>query len=63
MGLVFQASLKFCEMDAKDFHITGDFNVDLGMIYTNEKDIEELDGMHGPLCWRVYNKNPGGFRK
>ena len=30
---------------------------------TDEKDIEELEGMCGPLCWQGYDKNFGGFLK
>ena len=29
----------------KKFYITGDFNVELGIICTDENDIEELSGM------------------
>ena len=28
-----------------------------------ENDIDELMGIHGPLCWQVYDKDPGGFKK
>ena len=49
---------------AKDFHITGDVNAQLGMMCTDEKDIEELSEMMcGLLCWQGYDKDPGGFKK
>ena len=48
---------------AKDFYITGDLNVELGLMCTDEKGIEELSEMYGPLCWQGYVKNPGGFKK
>ena len=35
---------------AKDFYITGDLHVELGMMCTDEKDIEEVNEMYGPLC-------------
>ena len=48
---------------AKDFYITGDLIVELGMMCTDENDIEDLEGMYGPLCWQGYDKDPGGFKK
>ena len=48
---------------AKDFCITSDLNVELGLMCTDEKDIEELTKMYGPLCWQGYDKNPGGFKQ
>ena len=48
---------------ARDFHITGDFNVELGLMCTDENDSEELTNMYGPLCWQGYDKDPGGFKK
>ena len=48
---------------AKDFHISRDPNVELGVMSTNEKDTEELDGMYGPLCWQRYDQDSGGFKK
>ena len=39
------------------------FNVDLGMMCTDEKVIEELNEMYGLLCWQGYDKDPGGFKK
>ena len=45
---------------AREFYITGDLNVELGMMCTDEKDIEELNEMSGPLCWHGYEKDPGG---
>ena len=29
------------------------------MMCTDEKDIEELNDMSGPLCWQGYDKDPG----
>ena len=48
---------------ARDFYITGDLNVELGLMCTNEKDNEELTKMYGPLCWQGYDNDPGGFKK
>ena len=47
---------------ARDFHITGDLNVVLGMMCTDENDIEDLNDMYGPLCWQGYDRDPGGFK-
>ena len=47
----------------RDFCIAGDINVELGLMCTDEKDIEELTKMYGPLCWQVYDKDPGGFQE
>ena len=33
------------------------------MLCTDEKDIEEWEGMYGPLCWQGYDKDPGDFKK
>ena len=30
---------------------------------TDEKDIEELNEMYGPLCWQIYDHDPGGYKK
>ena len=48
---------------ARDFHITGNLNVELGMMCTDENDIEKLTGIYGLLCWQGYDKDPGGFKK
>ena len=48
---------------ARDFYITCDFNVELGLMCTDENDSEELTNMYGPLCWQGYDKDPGGFKK
>ena len=48
---------------AKRFYITGDLNVELGMICTDENDIKELNEMYGPLCWQWYDHDPGGYKK
>ena len=48
---------------AKDFHISRDPNVELGVMSTDEIDTEELDGMYGPLCWQGYDHDPGGVKK
>ena len=37
---------------AKDFYITGDFNVELGLLCTDEDDSDEPNEMYGPLCWQ-----------
>ena len=48
---------------ASEFYITGDPNVVLGLMCTDEKDIEELNEMYGLLFWQGYEKDPGGFKK
>ena len=48
---------------AREFHITRDLNVELGMMCTDEKDIEELNEMYGRSCWQGYDHDPGGFKK
>ena len=40
---------------AKGFYTTSDLNAELGMMCTDEKDLEELNEM----CWRGYDKDPG----
>ena len=30
---------------------------------THSDDIEELDEIYGPLCWRGYKQDPGGHKK
>ena len=35
---------------AKNFYITGDLNVELGLMCKMKKDIEELNEMYGSLC-------------
>ena len=51
------------EGGARDFRITGDFNVEWCLMCTDENDNEELTKMYGPLCWQGYDKDPGGFKK
>ena len=48
---------------ARELYIAGDLNVDLGMMCTDEKDIEELHEMHETLCWQGYETDHGGFKK
>ena len=35
---------------AREFYITGDFNVELGFLCTDEDDNEELSEMYKPPC-------------
>ena len=35
----------------KKFYISGDLNVELGMMCTDREDAEELAEIYGPLCW------------
>ena len=58
-----RASLKYFEKDVKDFNITSDLFVELGMMCTDENDTEELTDTYGPLYWQGYNKDPDGFKK
>ena len=48
---------------ARDFFFTGDINVELELMCTDEKNNEELTKMYGPLCWEGYDNDPGGFKK
>ena len=48
---------------AREFYITGDLNVELGLMCTDEKDIEELNEMHGTLCWQGYEKRQWRFQE
>ena len=41
---------------AKNFYVTSDLNVKLGLMCTDEKNKEELTEMYGPLCWQGYDK-------
>ena len=46
-----------------EFYITGDLNVELGLMCTDDTNIEELNEMYGPLCWQGYEQDHGGFKK
>ena len=48
---------------ATEFYTTGDLNVEVGMMCTDEKDIEELNEMYGPPCWQGYDQDAGGSKK
>ena len=41
----------------KDFYITGDLNVELGLMCTDENDIEKLTGIYGPLLAEVRQRS------
>ena len=45
---------------ARNFYIAGDINVEFGLMCTNENEEEELTKLYGPLCWKGYDKDPGG---
>ena len=47
----------------KEFFITGDLNVELGLLCTDEDDIGEFKEMYGPLCWQGCERDHGVFRK
>ena len=57
------AARKTVGVEPKDFYITGDPNVELKMMCTDEKDIEELEEMYGLLRWQGYDKDLVGFKK
>ena len=48
---------------ARDFYIASDFDVELGLMCTEENENEEPTKMYAPLCWQRYVKDPGGFKK
>ena len=47
----------------KTFHIAGTHNVELGLLCTNEDDVEELNEMYGPLCWQICDNDQRRFQK
>ena len=47
---------------AKDFFITGDFNVELGLLCPHEDDFDELNEMHGPYVGKD-GKRPGRIQE
>ena len=47
---------------AKDFHITSDFNVEVGLLCTEDDDNDELNEMYGPFCWQGWENDQGGFK-
>ena len=47
---------------AQDFHITSDFNVELGLFCTEDDDNDELNEMYGPFCWQGWENDQGGFK-
>ena len=49
--------------ESKNSALQGNLNVELGMMWTDEDDIEELMEIYGPLCWQGNDKDPGGFNK
>ena len=60
-----RVSLRYCgkgDVEETDTsHITGDLIVELGMMCTDENDMEELNELHASLCWQRYDRDPGGF--
>ena len=48
---------------AKGFYITGDINVELGSLCTDEDDIGEFNEMCRPLCWQECENDHSGFNK
>ena len=55
--------MKGVKKDAKTFSIAGDLNVELGLMCTDESDIEEFNEIFDPLCWQGYTHDPGGHKK
>ena len=47
---------------AKKFYISGDLNVELGMMCTDMKDAEEMFEIYGPLCLHGHKQDPGGHK-
>ena len=46
---------------AREFHITRNLHAVLGIMCTDEKEIEVLNEMYGSLCWQRYDKGPWGL--
>ena len=51
------------ELGPKNFDITGDFNVEPGLLCTDEDDNEELSEMYKPPCWQGWGNDQSGFKK
>ena len=49
--------------DHYPIYAKSDYNVELVLTCTDEKDEEELTKMYGPLCWQRYDKDPDDFKK
>ena len=47
----------------KNSAFTGYLNAELGLLRTDEDDIEELNEMYGPLCWQGCENDHGGFKE
>ena len=56
------SSVKGAEEVQSSFVIIADNNVELGMMCTDENDIEEFNASCGPLCWQGYDHDPGGYK-
>ena len=48
---------------ARDLFSTGDFNVEKGLMCSDDHGNEELTKMYGPLCSQGYEKDPPFFKK
>ena len=49
--------------EANTFYIASDLNVELGLLCTDEDEVEELNEMKSPLCWQGCDTDQGGFKK
>ena len=48
---------------ARDFYVTSDFNVELGLMCADENSKEKLTKLYGLFCWQRYDEDPRGFKK
>ena len=48
---------------AKHFYIARGLSVELGLLGTDDDDVEELNEMYGPLFWQGCENDQGGFKK
>ena len=51
------------ELGPKTSYITSNFVEELGLLYTDEDDNDELIEVYGPLCWQGWDNDQGGLKK
>ena len=52
-----------CRGGANEFLQVISLNVEMGLMCTDEKDIEELNEIYGPWCWQGCENDHGGLKK
>ena len=51
------------EQEPRHSTIAGDLNVELGLLCTDDDEVEELNEMYGPLRWQACDNDQGGIEK